>query len=157
MNWVFLSLGVVCLIGTFFFTIASLISAVKRDGRAKKKFKQSVISTLVATLLITVAALLTPPLPKQEEPVVAEKQEKPVTKQDEESDDNDEDTKPKKPAPKPQPKPEPKPEPKEEPKQEFVYYKNCKAAKAAGAAPLYAGDPGYSSKLDRDGDGVACE
>lgn len=38
-----------------------------------------------------------------------------------------------------------------------VYYKNCDAVRAAGAAPLYQGQPGYSSKLDRDGDGVACE
>ncbi|MUL85001.1 excalibur calcium-binding domain-containing protein [Mycobacterium sp. CBMA247] len=36
-------------------------------------------------------------------------------------------------------------------------YPNCAAARAAGAAPLYAGQPGYSRKLDRDGDGVACE
>lgn len=28
---------------------------------------------------------------------------------------------------------------------------------AAGKAPLYQGQPGYSSKLDRDGDGIACE
>ena len=38
-----------------------------------------------------------------------------------------------------------------------VSYANCTAVKAAGAAPIYRGDPGYSSKLDRDGDGVACE
>lgn len=38
-----------------------------------------------------------------------------------------------------------------------TYYQNCTAAKAAGAAPLYRGQPGYSAKLDRDGDGVACE
>lgn len=38
-----------------------------------------------------------------------------------------------------------------------VYYANCSAVRAAGAAPLYAGQPGYSRKLDRDGDGVACE
>jgi micrococcal nuclease len=38
-----------------------------------------------------------------------------------------------------------------------AYYENCSAARAAGAAPLHAGDAGYSSKLDRDGDGVACE
>ncbi|AMM31490.1 calcium-binding protein [Sinomonas atrocyanea] len=38
-----------------------------------------------------------------------------------------------------------------------VYYANCAAARAAGAAPLYAGQPGYSTKLDRDRDGVACE
>jgi hypothetical protein len=37
------------------------------------------------------------------------------------------------------------------------YYANCAAARAAGAAPLYAGQPGYSTKLDRDRDGIACE
>lgn len=36
-------------------------------------------------------------------------------------------------------------------------YANCSEARAAGAAPLVRGEPGYSSKLDRDGDGVACE
>jgi hypothetical protein len=38
-----------------------------------------------------------------------------------------------------------------------VYYANCSAVRAAGKAPLYAGDPGYASHLDRDHDGVACE
>ncbi|WP_309443450.1 excalibur calcium-binding domain-containing protein, partial [Bacillus nitratireducens] len=38
-----------------------------------------------------------------------------------------------------------------------AYYKNCDAVRAAGKAPLYRDQPGYSSKLDRDGDGVACE
>lgn len=38
-----------------------------------------------------------------------------------------------------------------------AYYSSCAAARAAGAAPLYKGQPGYSKKLDRDGDGVACE
>lgn len=38
-----------------------------------------------------------------------------------------------------------------------VYYKNCTAARAAGAAPLRTGDPGYAPHLDRDGDGLACE
>ncbi|MFI6151692.1 excalibur calcium-binding domain-containing protein [Kitasatospora sp. NPDC051170] len=38
-----------------------------------------------------------------------------------------------------------------------AYYANCKAAKAAGAAPLHRGDPGYRAALDGDGDGVACE
>jgi hypothetical protein len=38
-----------------------------------------------------------------------------------------------------------------------VYYANCDAVRAAGAAPLYAGQPGYRPGLDRDHDGVACE
>lgn len=38
-----------------------------------------------------------------------------------------------------------------------VYYRNCSAARAAGAAPIYYGEPGYRPALDRDSDGVACE
>ncbi|MCV7386379.1 excalibur calcium-binding domain-containing protein [Mycolicibacter longobardus] len=37
------------------------------------------------------------------------------------------------------------------------YYKNCAEARAAGAAPIHKGEPGYRSGLDRDGDGIACE
>ena len=44
-----------------------------------------------------------------------------------------------------------------EPEPQKEFYSNCKAVKAAGAAPLYRGDPGYSEDLDRDGDGIACE
>src|SRR5262249_44159302 len=32
-----------------------------------------------------------------------------------------------------------------------VYYANCAEARAAGAAPLHRGEPGYRSGLDRDG------
>lgn len=38
-----------------------------------------------------------------------------------------------------------------------VYYSNCSAARAAGAAPVYVGEPGYGTHLDRDRDGVGCE
>ncbi|MDR6415651.1 excalibur calcium-binding domain-containing protein [Pseudarthrobacter sulfonivorans] len=38
-----------------------------------------------------------------------------------------------------------------------AYYANCAAAKAAGAAPLYRGQPGYRAGMDGDSDGVACE
>lgn len=38
-----------------------------------------------------------------------------------------------------------------------VYYANCSAARAAGAAPVRRSDPGYARHLDRDGDGVGCE
>lgn len=38
-----------------------------------------------------------------------------------------------------------------------AYYKNCTAARAAGAAPILRGEPGYRSALDRDNDGIACE
>lgn len=42
-------------------------------------------------------------------------------------------------------------------KKENITYKSCAEAKEANAAPLKKGDPGYSTKLDRDGDGIACE
>ncbi|WP_081473930.1 thermonuclease family protein [Novosphingobium pentaromativorans] len=38
-----------------------------------------------------------------------------------------------------------------------VYYRNCAAAWAAGAAPIYRGQPGYRPEMDGDGDGIACE
>ena len=38
-----------------------------------------------------------------------------------------------------------------------VYYRNCAAARRAGAAPINAGEPGYRNELDRDGDGLARE
>ncbi|MFD0800880.1 excalibur calcium-binding domain-containing protein [Streptomonospora algeriensis] len=37
------------------------------------------------------------------------------------------------------------------------YYENCDEARAAGAAPVHEGDPGYGPHLDRDRDGVGCE
>ncbi|WP_416062505.1 DUF1524 domain-containing protein [Rhodococcus indonesiensis] len=54
----------------------------------------------------------------------------------------------------PEPVPSVAPEPAPAP---AVAYRNCAEARAAGAAPLYAGQPGYSEKMDGDGDGVACE
>ena len=38
-----------------------------------------------------------------------------------------------------------------------VSYPNCSAARKAGVAPIYRGQPGYRPGLDRDGDGIACE
>lgn len=36
-------------------------------------------------------------------------------------------------------------------------FANCKAARAAGLAPVMIGEPGYGPHLDRDGDGIGCE
>jgi hypothetical protein len=38
-----------------------------------------------------------------------------------------------------------------------VSYANCDEVKAAGVAPITRDQPGYASKLDRDGDGIACD
>lgn len=55
-----------------------------------------------------------------------------------------------------------KPAPK--PKRQSLYsqptsgaFPNCAAARAAGAAPVRRGEPGYGTHLDGDGDGVGCE
>lgn len=61
-------------------------------------------------------------------------------------------TPPPQPAPYTPPPAEPPP-----PAPADVYYANCSEARAAGAAPLHRGDPGYRPALDRDDDGVACE
>lgn len=71
------------------------------------------------------------------------------------------------PSPSHSEKPKPKPKPTHKPVKpsktatkappEIVFYANCSEVRAAGAAPIYEGQPGYSSDLDRDGDGVACE
>ncbi len=44
-----------------------------------------------------------------------------------------------------------------QPQQATVFYQNCSAVRAAGAAPIYVGQPGFEAKFDRDGDGVGCE
>lgn len=36
-------------------------------------------------------------------------------------------------------------------------YRNCREARAAGAAPIYRGQPGYGAHMDGDNDGIACE
>jgi len=36
-------------------------------------------------------------------------------------------------------------------------FRNCSEARAAGAAPVRVGDPGYAPRLDRDRDGIGCE
>jgi hypothetical protein len=38
-----------------------------------------------------------------------------------------------------------------------VSYSGCREARAAGAAPLHRGQPGYRAGMDGDGDGIACE
>lgn len=36
-------------------------------------------------------------------------------------------------------------------------FRSCAAARAAGAAPMLRGEPGYNPRLDGDSDGIACE
>ena len=51
-------------------------------------------------------------------------------------------------APPPAPSPAPAP---------FAPFENCAAARAAGAAPVHRGEPGYGAHLDGNDDGVGCE
>jgi Flp pilus assembly pilin Flp len=54
----------------------------------------------------------------------------------------------------PGPPPPPAPGPGVPP---VVHYADCDEVRAAGAAPIRVGDPGYSPAFDTDGDGVGCE
>jgi hypothetical protein len=54
------------------------------------------------------------------------------------------------PAPPSAPAPAPAPAP-------GASYANCDAVRAAGAAPIHPGDPGWQQKFDRDNDSVGCE
>jgi hypothetical protein len=57
----------------------------------------------------------------------------------------------------PEPEPEPERQVVEEPEAATeVYYANCAAVRAAGAAPIRVGEPGYRRGLDSDGDGQGC-
>jgi len=38
-----------------------------------------------------------------------------------------------------------------------IHYAGCNEVRAAGKAPLHAGQPGYRVEMDGDGDGIACE
>jgi len=62
------------------------------------------------------------------------------------------------PAPTPGPAPTPAPAPTSAPEPPAaVYYQNCDAVRAAGAAPIRPGDPGWQPKFDGNQDGVGCE
>lgn len=63
------------------------------------------------------------------------------------------------PAPRAKPKPSaPRQRAVAEPaRSSFRHFSSCREARAAGAAPIRRGQPGYSGRLDRDGDGIACE
>ena len=43
------------------------------------------------------------------------------------------------------------------PARSSTYFRNCNDARAAGAAPLFRGQPGYRPEMDGDSDGIACE
>jgi LPXTG-motif cell wall-anchored protein len=49
------------------------------------------------------------------------------------------------------------PVPVAQPVVQATYYDNCDDARAQGAAPVYAGQPGYRAGLDSDNDGIGCE
>lgn len=43
------------------------------------------------------------------------------------------------------------------PPQPGDHWSGCRAARAAGTAPIYRGEPGYRETMDGDSDGIACE
>jgi len=61
------------------------------------------------------------------------------------------------PAPEPTPDPVVTTERAQVPAANNGPFANCTAVRAAGRAPIYAGEPGFESKFDRDNDGIGCE
>ncbi|WP_345781608.1 excalibur calcium-binding domain-containing protein [Luteimonas sp. BLCC-B24] len=61
------------------------------------------------------------------------------------------------PVPSPAPRPAARPAHAAPPSRAHPVFRNCGEARAAGAAPVHRGDPGYGPHLDRDDDGVGCE
>lgn len=61
------------------------------------------------------------------------------------------------PASKPEEQPKKSEETNTQSNENSVVYENCTQVRKAGKAPIRQGEPGYSSKLDKDGDGIACD
>ncbi|MFC5286778.1 excalibur calcium-binding domain-containing protein [Actinokineospora guangxiensis] len=61
------------------------------------------------------------------------------------------------PPPSPDPTPTRSPETTNRHPKPHDYFRNCRAAREAGHAPLRRGTPGYRPVLDRDRNGIACE
>ena len=53
--------------------------------------------------------------------------------------------------------PDPDPDPDVDDGGAPVWYPNCSAVRAAGVAPIRAGEPGWRPEFDANGDGVGCE
>jgi multidrug efflux pump subunit AcrA (membrane-fusion protein) len=47
--------------------------------------------------------------------------------------------------------------PAPQPSPQGPHFRSCKEARAAGYSHMRRGEPGYSSHLDRDNDGIACD
>ncbi|WP_010534288.1 GmrSD restriction endonuclease domain-containing protein [Brachybacterium squillarum] len=92
------------------------------------------------------------PEPTTEEPEPTTEEPEPTTEEPEPTTEEPEPT-----TQEPEPSTEAPAEEESEDDGGSVYYENCDAVRAAGADPIMAGDPGYSRKLDRDGDGIGCE
>lgn len=123
--------------------------------KAEKKAMAKILSSCPTQTVPDYTGVGNPTAEKTtEEPDQAEQQTEQQTEQPAEQEQQPtEQTQPQSPAPAPTPEPTPAPQPQ----QQSVYYQNCTAAREAGAAPIYQGQPGYRAALDRDHDGVACE
>lgn len=152
-----------------FFLVLAILSVIKKTGVAKKQF------IITAVLFVIFVALLGISAPSSEKTTatstkVASNNEEPKdSEQKKELEKKEADEKTQKQEDEKRLAEEQARKQQEEQKAQqaqtqpangntdSAYYKNCAAVRAAGKAPLHKGQPGYSSHLDRDGDGIACE
>lgn len=121
---------------------------------AQDKEGTDIPTTDTITLTVTeshVAALVSTPSPTPEETTATPEPEPAAQEPEPEPEPEPAAEEPEPVAEEPAP---PAPAPAPAPARPFT---SCAQAREAGAAPLYRGDPGYSPRLDRDKDGVACE
>ncbi|MFB7359418.1 excalibur calcium-binding domain-containing protein [Streptomyces gardneri] len=141
--------------------VITLLVVAGLQGAGTPKEGPNPVPTSTVTEMVTETATEEPsapaaetatiPAPVESEPAVPPPPPPPTTSAPERVE-----SEPVVPPPPPPPPSEPEPVP-EETTGESVYYENCDAARAAGAAPLLLGQPGYRAELDRNKDGVACE
>ena len=146
------AIGIGC--GALFLLFFFAVSCVAMVGGSTKDSTRTVTSTVISTVVKSTTHTVTKspssePAPPPAEPAAEENAPEPVVG-NEVAEEQNQIHGFVAPPPAPEPAPASAPAP-------AAYYRNCGEAKAAGAAPLYLGSPGYRSDLDRDGDGVACE
>ncbi|PIE93739.1 calcium-binding protein [Bacillus fungorum] len=134
-----------------FFLVLAILSVIKKTGVAKKQF------IITAVLFVIFVALSGISAPSSEKTKATSKK---VASNNEEQKDSAQKKEIEKKEADEQARKQQEQQAQTQPANgntNSTYYKNCDAVRAAGKAPLYKNQPGYSHKLDKDDDGVACE
>ncbi|MGF2815786.1 excalibur calcium-binding domain-containing protein [Bacillus cereus] len=152
-----------------FFLVLAILSVIKKTGVAKKQFIITAVLFVIFVVLLGISAPSSEKTTATSTKVASNNEEPKDSEQKKELEKKEADEKTQKQEDEKRLAEEQARKQQEEQKAQqaqtqpangntdSAYYKNCAAVRAAGKAPLHKGQPGYSSHLDRDGDGIACE